>query len=448
METLKKPQSGYPESAEATNSPEETKNGDQVVRQRGNIVSQALAKDLPDSLPPITPKSEYISSFIRLAPNRSSALEGRTINMDAFNDVYDGRRLTSDKTYADGLERKFWAEVRRGGLEALDSFETSKKFEQVVVTGISSGNWLGNRYLTEDDQVKTRFRVSAHQSAKYDDYVNRADTCSTITFSERSSDGSGERKLISVPLAIDVTTSSDIEIITNKLTKHYNDSEQRPLKLPFGFTKLDYYAGVDKHGSAGIVPRYVVAVNNESAGKLIINKGNPKKFINSLEGIRGALNDPDNLEAEFKVLAEMHAENDLYFAMLPDKTDGLSPQDTRKVEEAKVILKRMDWIFARSLRECAKRLIKVGGPEFSSLEDGPEVVSKATDLIMEKSEMEYNKEFGRRADRADPFCKIILTCRAMKASTKVGTGLDEWRTVRSHGRGSMDSGKLFSLGII
>lgn len=169
---------------------------------------------------------------------------------------------------------------------------------------LDNGQFFGDEGPKEDEPLATR-------THDYDDFAHGIDVVKTLNLPETEAEMVGQRTLT---MAFDVTMSSRGNVVRNKLRQFRNG-------LPYGFTKVKYYAAKMPENPTkfiapgkGLVPRFVVGVD-----------------VERIEGAlsRGAEEDTeeesvDMILTKFKLLSEVYTQANLFLNKLPGGDDVVS----------------------------------------------------------------------------------------------------------------------------
>lgn len=255
--------------------------------------------------------------------------------MGEFQDIYDQETIERDIRYVERTERSFAPEGERRK-------SASKRFEELFLTGVRRGRWLGDIAQAADGEAP--FRVSAEPATKFDDFTHRVDAYATLHFREPLEDEETEMTLERAHMGFDVTLNGDYGAVMDKLTRSCNDGA----RMPFGFSSLKYYDDDGEHGSVGMLPRYMIGVSGYDMRDAIraATKDERTGQIRDFGLYSGR-----NLASRFKVLSEIRAENVLYQAMLPDELD------TPELKLASAQLYAVDQELNSALAACTKELV-------------------------------------------------------------------------------------------
>lgn len=333
---------------------------------------------------------------------------GNTVRMSDFVAIHGQRKVLADQQYT--LER---AEKRRrqGKRPEADLLET------IFIDGVNVGGWLGD--VTGDDNA---YKIQAQPTAWYDDFSHRLDVAVELTLRKPVHSHDGHYTLKHVTIGVDTTLGGDPTFIREKLTWHYNDS----VRLPFGFSHLDYYAHGQRRDVRAMLPRYVIGLNVHEV-RAIWDE------VRLGDGFR-----PDSaisLQTRFKVLAEIRRQNLLYFAMLPEGHIG------KTTRMAALQIEAVDECLNAALRDCTRQIV--------SQQVLPQEIFAATQpgsggrRLTERDAVEkfLIKDNRNRYFNIDPFTQIIgESRRLLKAlyapleNNALRRALEERRAVMEHNR--------------
>lgn len=266
--------------------------------------------------------------FIKAYDTTLEQRYGDPVRMSEFISIHGQKKVLADQEYTIARAKK---REQQGKRPEADQLET------IFIDGVNIGGWLGDK-LNDCDA----YQALAQPTAKYDDFSHRLDVAVELIFQKPIRGYDGKMTLQRATIGIDTTIGGAPATIREKLTRHYSDQAQ----LPFGFSHLDYYACEQKREKRLMVPRYVIGLNVYEVrriwGNLRTDDGNKVFQPNS----------PVNLQARFKVLAEIRAQNLLYFAMLPD--DCVSKMTRR----AALQIEAVDECLNAALKDCTKQIVR------------------------------------------------------------------------------------------
>lgn len=323
----------------------------------------------------------------RGAPSTISSVQ---LTETDFADVYPRRKIEADLRYVQDRKERF---------RDTPQSPRAKAVERAFVRGVQMNRWLGN---LSDETGKVSFSTRTHETTKYDDYLHRVDAFTVLRFRDEIETDSG-RKLRSVPLGFDVTTSGTRKTVWDKITHAYNDAAE----LPFGFSHLDYFTDGKRKGALGLLPRYVIGVSaNES-----------KKIEDQLRlGMTTKASSEKLATMRFKVLAEIRAQNELFQAMLPDDA---YESDDETVQLAQAYIEVADEQLNRALAICTDDLVKYRHLPDKVLEkikqaQNPFKTRKIVEeYFLEKGREDAEKRRRTEEDWTDPFVQIMACTREL-----------------------------------
>lgn len=350
----------------------------------------------------------------------------RNVQMEDFQGVHPPAKLTADRSYLDRVEQAMDTRNEKGA---------AMLFEQMFLDGITVGAWLGNVEVTEAG-MQTSFTVDARGTTKYDDISHKVDAFATLDFKEPIIDEDYDTETSQVVLGFDVTINADREKIYEKLTKAYNDR----IKLPFGFSHLDYYENRRERKMVAMLPRYVIGVSGYDV-RAIEESTRVRPEVGTLVF---DLNSGQNLINRFKVLSEIRAENELYQAMLPDDLDSAM------LQEANASLYAIDQCLHGALLKCTSAIMKSKCLPRAVLErvetatrSGREVKARGIieEYLLQRSQKAFLEEASQvgqngrpRCGDKDTFVQIMECCRNLTDAAYAGK-LDAYRGVKEHNQG-------------
>lgn len=309
---------------------------------------------------------------------------GSQIRMAEFAGVHSARRIISDQKYV--LER---AADRKEQGERPEA----DQLELIFIEGVNVGGWLGD--VTGD---RDAYQARAQATAQYDDFSHRLDAAVELLFAKPIRSHDDEGALRQTTIGIDVTVSGSPIMILDKLTRHYSDRSC----LPFGFSRLDYYAHDDVREAKAMVLRYVIGLNVREVRR-IWRRLKPGSKGGHLQAFRP--NSPESLQMRFKVLSEIRAQNLLYCAMLPeDQTDKV-------VRKAALQIDAVDECLNAALKDCTKQIIArrvVPEKVFAPRRDGRKLPSER-----EAIEEFFIAESWQKYRNDDPFQQIMSKARRL-----------------------------------
>ncbi|MCL2371723.1 hypothetical protein FWC63_03225 [Candidatus Saccharibacteria bacterium] len=158
--------------------------------------------------------------------------------------------------------------------------KTAVALEYIFGVGVKAGNWLGTR-------------ADTRATSTFDDTRYKIDEIVTIENEDEETP----------PFGIDVTTSSNPEIVRDKLERSHNN---KALDLPSGCSRLIYYENEEERRSLPLVPRYVISISSgfvESIVRSNVHAGKGGLAINQ--------HSPAMLNIRHRILSELSAQADL-----------------------------------------------------------------------------------------------------------------------------------------
>lgn len=220
----------------------------------------------------------------------------------------------------------------------------------------------------------------AARTHDYDDYANGADVVKTVNLPGRDSEHHR-----SLTMAFDVTISSRESVIGDKL-RQYNNG------LPYGFTRIKYYAETQRNGKnitispyKRLVPRFVIG---ESATNIEATLKN--KLSQNIEGYLKK-DTPDSVITRFKLLSEIYSQAILFLKKVPD-------DDDRYNKEAAGMMRSIIAMTEKRLVECVDKMtpkmISSGNGVWAPRYADPEVAA------LPKSDIDKLKAIDRPGEAA------------------------------------------------
>ncbi len=352
------------------------------------------------------------------------------LKLTDFNELYSTHKLERDQAYVERTEARFNHDP--------DSGKLAQTFERIFAQGVQIGRWLGNLPSADGEQ----FTTQTFAATRYDDLSHRVDAFSTLTFAE-SFEGSAGLELTTLPLAFDVTLQVDRAKVLDKLTRSYNDNRQ----LPFGFSSIDYYTDGEVEHYLPLVPRYVIGVSGEEVQQLAetFQRGNEdSKWLPNMLS-------PQMLQARFKVLSEIRAQNELFEAMLPD--DAYDSEDPL-IQRASTYIEAADENLKHALAVCSRELIARRYVPYEVLEyakshpNSPNLRQQIENALLHKAHDHFIEEgmdrcrrngeiFDQHTTDDDTFVQIITLTRTLTQATydeNRRASLDSHRHIAVHNR--------------
>lgn len=368
---------------------------------------------------PLASASETLDRVTARSLGRLAAMNALKTNqqpeilIDDFSDVYDAKKIFADKRYVAGVEKHFDSET--------NELKTANVFEQMFISGVMLGNWLGGTTV-EGDGIVEDFSPSARSTNRYDDLKNRIDTAVTLDFDEPIRDDENRNTMKKLVLGFDTTINNSRQQLLDKITRSSNTD----VELPFGFSRLTYYQDDSGHGKIPLTPRYVVGLNGDEVNDVL----QLSRIRQSDNTIDFELFSAKNLYNRFRILSEIRAENELYQAMLPDKLDS------RVLKNASTQLYIADRCLNKALKVCAHELVKrkclpteINEKAASAIASGRSV--KARNIIQEyllrRDQEIFDSESKERQSQGKPtigtgdtFVQIMQICDQLKDAAYSG----------------------------
>lgn len=342
------------------------------------------------------------------------------VKMGDFSAIYETQQIAKNQR---------WTLQRARQLAESPKTPEAEQFEDIFIQGVNVGNWLGN--LTSA-RHEIEFEAFAQRATLFDDLSHRVDDVVELTFAEPIVGEDGEASLTQVVLGFDVTVSSSRQVIRKKLTKSCNDGTE----LPFGWTHLSYYENGDERKEIPRLPRYTIGLSSYDIRDIW-----ERSEVNPRYGgkIRRMKPSP---RTQFKVLTEIRAQNELFYAMLPDDAD----------EELMLQLEATDKCLHNALTSCAHEMVERGELPKSvreRIEAEREALRQAgardvtlkdrqviEEFLLESSQAYFRSEGEERVrrgtmthdgeDRDDPFVQIVTEARALTEQAHRGE-LEQYR---------------------
>lgn len=245
--------------------------------------------------------------------------------------------------------------------------------EYLVKGWLDSGQFFDTGLSPDEDPPATR-------THDYDDYANGADVVKTVNLPEKAS---GRQK--SLTMSFDVTISSRESVIGDKLRQYENG-------LPYGFTRVKYYAekrpdgkGITISPYKKLVPRFAVgesATNIEATLK--------DKLSQNMEGY--LKNDtPDSVLTRFKLLSEIYSQAILFLKKVPDDDDKYNKQAAWMLESIVTMTEKR---LAECVEKMIPRMISAGNEMWAPRYADPEVEA------LPKSDIDKLKGVNRAGEAA------------------------------------------------
>lgn len=220
----------------------------------------------------------------------------------------------------------------------------------------------------------------AARTHDYDDYANGADVVKTVNLPGK--DPEHHRALT---MAFDVTISSRESVIGDKLRQYENG-------LPYGFTRVKYYAEMRKDGKSvtvsphkKLVPRFVIGESATSIEATLKDKmsRNMEEYLKN--------DTPDSVLTRFKLLSEIYSQAILFLDKVPD-------DDNEHNKQAAGMLRSIVAMTEKRLVECVEkmtpRMISNGNGVWAPTYEDPEVAA------LPKSDLDKLKDVDDTGDAA------------------------------------------------
>lgn len=348
------------------------------------------------------------------------------VKMADFLGVYGAETIRREQEWALALARKL--------AETPKSSEAAQ-FEDIFIQGVNVGNWLGN--LGSAGQ-EAGFEAFAQKATLYDDLSHRVDDIVELEFAEPIVGEDEETSLKKVLLGFDVTTNPSRQVIREKLTKSCNDQ----VCLPFGWTHLAYYQNDDERRAVERLPRYTIGLSKQDIRGIWEMSEVDPRYGGKIRQMR------PSAKTRFKVLTEIRAQNELFYAMLPDDAD----------EEMMLQLEATDQCLNNALTSCAHEIVarqELPKAVLGQIESERRALERAgardvtlkdraviEEFLLKSSHDYFQSEQQERARRGydvaspdadDPFVQIVSEARVLTARAHRGE-LDEYRALRPRNR--------------
>ena len=313
---------------------------------------------------------------------------GTDCRMAEFQSIHGKRKVLRDQNYL--LEM---VDIQK----QEDDRTEANQLELIFIEGVNIGGWLGD--ITGD---RDAYQTQAQATSIYDDFSHRLDTAVELTFAQPIWSQDEKESLRRMTIGFDVTVCGSPLVMLNKLTCHYGGQ----LRLPFGFSSLDYYAHGQTREAKPLVPRYGIGLNVCEGRQIWRDMQAGPTDGGILQAFRP--NSPESLRMRFKVLSEIRAQNLLYYAMLPeDQTHKLVRQATLQIDA-------VDECLNAALRDCtqqlmARRVVPTG--IFA-----PRRQSQKPRSDREALEDFFITETGQKYRNLDPFRQILGETRRLLAA--------------------------------
>ena len=209
----------------------------------------------------------------------------------------------------------------------------------------------------------------AFESSNYDDEKNRVDCFACLSFDQPIFDPESELNFSYIPIAFDLTVSSERKVILEKLVK----TSRNPEPLPFGFTKSKHFkktASSDISEEA-LVPRFVIGISDYD-----------------VETLARAIKNPESLPAlkfRFKILSELKNELNFSLSMLPESFN------TKISKKSAGLLNIFNKFLSASLEDCSMKLLD---EEIIEIDDKTpkKIRSSLENLLIKESKAAFREE--------------------------------------------------------
>lgn len=208
------------------------------------------------------------------------------------------------------------------------SFESRKPYqalaiEHLIQFGIGRGRLLS-------DPKGHKYHAESIWPTRFDDISNRVDAA---FFLHSPAEGNASRQDFNCPVALDITTSPDENVIREKILLSSNDTD---LGYHVGFTDIRYCrntAGERTHQT--LVPKYCIGMDKTSVDNFLEHTTVPENGTPSYDRDTAAL-------ASFKIIYEISKQNELFVAPLAHKYED----DENISDEEQMIMDRLDTVDA------------------------------------------------------------------------------------------------------
>lgn len=262
---------------------------------------QALRAGAPEELGLERRPGQRSGIQAELARNdrRLAEFDESGVRMGDFAEIYEAHQVVRDQRWALGLAEQQAEKAKRPEAE---------QFEDIFIQGINVGDWLGN---LNSARREVEFEAFAQRASLYDDLSHRVDDVVELRFAEPITSEDEEASLERVLLGFDVTINPSRQVIREKLTRSCNDGE----KLPFGFSHLKYYQNGDERRAVERLPRYTIGLSRYDIRDIWERSEVNPRYGGKIRRMR------PSPRTRFKVLTEIRAQNELFYAMLPDDAD-------------------------------------------------------------------------------------------------------------------------------
>ncbi len=251
--------------------------------------------------------------------------------------------------------------------EAAEEQLVSELFEEILADGI-----IEDRWINYSGKGKEMFNIRELASVnKADDYRNRIDVPFCFEFPE-TADKPAERLFI----GFDATISVDGKVLYDKLTRSTNVSKEfkRDKNLPFGFSTMRY---TYDPSNGMLLPadeaiRYTVCANKQLLNQMQKLHNDPRPLAEKFQTI-------GYQEVRFKVLSEIHEQNELFKAMNADNKKALEK------------ISKIDTAIYRTIKNNIKHLLTFSSEKSPFLDLKPEL-NMLNDFSQQLSELPKGSE--------------------------------------------------------
>lgn len=281
------------------------------------------------------------------------------------NPKYSKRQIEKDLRFVDRRRAELMLDNTR-------DLTLPHAVEFLMKKWLDGGQFFEREGLEDDEPLATR-------THDYDDFIHGADLIKTLNLPEAESEAVGQRTLT---LAFDVTMSNRGNVIGNKLRQFRNG-------LPYGFTKIKYYAAKMPENPTkfiapgkGLVPRFVVGIDVAKVEGVL--KGWTEEGVEEESA--------DTVLTKFKLLSEIYAQANLFLNKLPDREDTVS---SKAESYLRAVCAMAEQRLAEYTQKMSPKMTDSGGEIWKPTYDEPEIPALSESELESLEDVENVGEAAR-----------------------------------------------------
>ena len=305
---------------------------------------------------------DYHERMVRRENQRKTELMEQSVREHLEPSLEDFDDSPAHQSFIEGDKR--YVARRQRSLESRKPYQ-ALAIEHLIQFGIGRGRLLS-------DPRDYRYYAEPIWPTRFDDISNRVDAA---FFLHSLAEGNASHQDFNCPVALDITTSPDENVIREKILLSSNDTD---LGYHVGFTDIRYCrdtAGERTHQT--LVPKYCIGMDKTSVDNFLEHTTVPENGTPNYDRGTAAL-------ASFKIIYEISKQNELFIAPLAHKYNN----DENISNEEQIIMDRLDTvdaIYYAELQRLTKELppyikLALGKPE----KDGSYDINKIAALFMKK----------------------------------------------------------------